>query len=255
MQMKKTDLIIALIRIRLTRAAQSEGLSKEVAEAKADAFLNQQQIGTTTAMSTPEGTIATIAETYINSIGKAMVDAGVKDDSPNYQAEFKLANDYIIGQIENHRNKIYPGDYNYPKDIDSYVYYRLKVEMAAAQGLAPEDIGLDQATVKVLTHTAKAQLSRGNVRGRQVATDGGSNKCFIATACYGDADAPTVLILRKYRDQVLKNTATGRYFIIWYYRHGADLALLIEKKPKLKRYIRWMLSKLTDRIRQHYKII
>lgn len=249
--MNKTDLIISLIRIRLTRAAKAEGLSKEEAEAKADAFLRQQQIGGSTALSTPEGSIATIVETYMNSIGKAMVDSGLTEDSPNFDSEFRRANDYIIGAIEGHRSKMHPGASNYPKDIDGYVFYRLKIEMAAVQGIKPEDIGLNPETVKVLTHTAKAHFMQRTVNG---SGGGGTKSCFVATMCYGDADAPNVMTLRRFRDRVLKRSELGRAFVFWYYRVGPHLANALASHPTLRAVIRNLLGKVAKRISRRYQV-
>lgn len=44
-----------------------------------------------------------------------------------------------------------------------------------------------------------------------------SEGCYIATAVYGSYDSPQVRVLRKYRDDVLKQTVFGRLFIKIYY--------------------------------------
>ncbi len=50
--------------------------------------------------------------------------------------------------------------------------------------------------------------------------------CFIATVVYGNADAPEVNALRRFRDEELKDHAVGRLFIDAYYsgagRRAAD---------------------------------
>jgi hypothetical protein len=42
-------------------------------------------------------------------------------------------------------------------------------------------------------------------------------QCYIATACYGDADHPDVESLRRFRDEVLLRTVWGRAFVRVYY--------------------------------------
>ena len=69
---------------------------------------------------------------------------------------------------------------------------------------------------------------------------GGS--CFVATACFGDPDHPTVVTLRGFRDAVLTRFAPGRRFIAWYYSHGPGLARLLDRFPALKRPARLMLT-------------
>lgn len=49
---------------------------------------------------------------------------------------------------------------------------------------------------------------------------GGGSSCYVATMTYGSYDAPEVLVLRKFRDQVLVNFQIGRRFISWYYAHS-----------------------------------
>jgi hypothetical protein len=66
--------------------------------------------------------------------------------------------------------------------------------------------------------------------------------CFVATACYGDYDHPTVLVLRRFRDVTLKTTAAGRRFVRAYYVHGPALARLIDRVPVLKPPARLALS-------------
>ncbi|MGE9311835.1 CFI-box-CTERM domain-containing protein [Niabella sp. CJ426] len=62
--------------------------------------------------------------------------------------------------------------------------------------------------------------------------------CFIATACYGNYDAEEVLVLRRYRDNVLQQTKTGRLMVHLYYHLSPALARFIQDKAILKKAIR-----------------
>ena len=53
--------------------------------------------------------------------------------------------------------------------------------------------------------------------------------CFVATACFGNYDAPEVLVLREYRDTELLKTNYGRLFVKIYYYISPFLARQIEK--------------------------
>lgn len=44
-----------------------------------------------------------------------------------------------------------------------------------------------------------------------------NNDCFVATAVYGDKNAPQVQTLRDFRDNVLMRSAIGRAFVDFYY--------------------------------------
>jgi hypothetical protein len=68
-----------------------------------------------------------------------------------------------------------------------------------------------------------------------------SGPCFVATACYGDYDHPTVLVLRRFRDLTLMATPTGRWFVDTYYRWGPTLARFIDRVPVVKPPVRLVL--------------
>lgn len=81
-----------------------------------------------------------------------------------------------------------------------------------------------------------------------------NGKCYIATACYGDYDAPEVIILRNYRDQVLKKKVLGRIFIGGYYFFSPGLAKLLFRNTKLNRFVRLnILNKLVILIKEKYQ--
>jgi len=62
--------------------------------------------------------------------------------------------------------------------------------------------------------------------------------CFIATACFGDYNSSEVIILRKYRDEVLSKYLVGRYFISFYYRISPEIADLISHSQIAKKIVR-----------------
>ena len=71
----------------------------------------------------------------------------------------------------------------------------------------------------------------------------GKEGCFIATACYGDYNAEEVLVLRAYRDNILKQNYFGRLFIKVYYFISPTLSILIAKSDKTKTFVRKHLLK------------
>jgi hypothetical protein len=62
--------------------------------------------------------------------------------------------------------------------------------------------------------------------------------CFIATACFEIYDAPEVIVLRKYRDEVLNQTYIGRILISMYYKISPPIARIISQSDYLKIIIR-----------------
>ena len=70
---------------------------------------------------------------------------------------------------------------------------------------------------------------------------GGGGGCFIATAAYGSALAPHVIILKQFRDQILSDSALGQKFIEYYYRTSPPLAEHIARHEPLRTGVRWLL--------------
>ena len=73
---------------------------------------------------------------------------------------------------------------------------------------------------------------------------GGGGGCFIATASYGSALDPQVLLLRTFRDQYLMGTATGQALVRWYTRSSPPIATQIRKSPALRVLVQGILGPL-----------
>ena len=143
----REDLACRLIRLRKKMDLISRGESESEAIKKSEVYL--KELDRSIALSTLEGSIAVIIHTYMNSLLPDLV--GSKD----LKKDFDLINNHIITAIEDHRKIRYPGDDEFPFNIDDYVYYRLKVEILGEFGCTPEDRGFDYTTVKTLSHSAK----------------------------------------------------------------------------------------------------
>ena len=61
--------------------------------------------------------------------------------------------------------------------------------------------------------------------------------CFIATAAFGDPFAKEIIILSKFRDEILQMNRVGRIFIKLYYKFSPTLAKFISDKSSL----RWLM--------------
>lgn len=74
------------------------------------------------------------------------------------------------------------------------------------------------------------------------------SKCYIATAVYGSYDAPEVLVLRRFRDEVLSKSLPGRAFIRTYYKVSPPAARHLENAGRLNRLVRHILDKIVHRL-------
>ena len=69
--------------------------------------------------------------------------------------------------------------------------------------------------------------------------------CFIASAVYGSADHPTVLILRRFRDKRLETNFAGRVFCKIYYRLSPRLADSVFSRGFARKTMRRLLDWLS----------
>ena len=70
--------------------------------------------------------------------------------------------------------------------------------------------------------------------------DGGP--CYIATAVYGDYDAPQVLTLRRFRDEVLLKSKAGQAFVAFYYKHSPRYAEKLKDHKLINQFVRFVLD-------------
>lgn len=62
--------------------------------------------------------------------------------------------------------------------------------------------------------------------------------CFAATACFGDYNAPEVVVLRRFRDERMLKSEGGRWMVRTYYQISPPIARLIRRSRILKKIIR-----------------
>lgn len=93
--------------------------------------------------------------------------------------------------------------------------------------------------------TTDVKTGAGNMR---IESKSGAT-CFVATAAYGEPNHPDVVLLRRFRDEKLSNSSTGRKFIAWYWRSGPKLARMIAWSPVLRRTARSALKPIVGLVK------
>lgn len=69
--------------------------------------------------------------------------------------------------------------------------------------------------------------------------------CFIATAAYGSPAAPSVAVLREFRDRYLVTNTAGKAFVQFYYRHSPAVADRVAASDPLRAMVRAALVPVT----------
>lgn len=111
---------------------------------------------------------------------------------------------------------------------------------------------------KISTYVEREKAEEAEREARRKAEEEAERKrkqgCFIATACYGNYNAPEVLLLRQYRDDKLLKTFFGKVFVKFYYSVSPPFATLISKSDLLKKSMRqYFLEPLVTKLQRQNK--
>lgn len=79
--------------------------------------------------------------------------------------------------------------------------------------------------------------------------DDAVSSCYIATMVYGDYDAPEVMTLRNFRDQVLRKYFFGKAFIGFYYLVSPKVVRLTRNMPRVNSIFRKILDRMVYKLR------
>ncbi|MGX9725917.1 MAG: SGNH/GDSL hydrolase family protein [Candidatus Electronema sp. VV] len=118
--------------------------------------------------------------------------------------------------------------------VDTYSRMITDWKNLTSDGLHPTSVGAQKIAtgfaeqINALKRSGDAAASGGSGGG----DDGGG--CFIATAAYGSALEPQVVLLRKFRDLRLLTNGPGRAFVDWYYQHSPPAADFIARHDLLR---------------------
>jgi lysophospholipase L1-like esterase len=115
--------------------------------------------------------------------------------------------------------------------IDNYAKVVTEWKNLTFDGLHPNSSG-----AYIIAQNFAEPLQSAKRQEEEAASSGGgsSSGCFIATAAYGSALEPQVLLLRKFRDLRLLTNGPGRAFVAWYYQHSPPAADFIARHDLLR---------------------
>lgn len=73
--------------------------------------------------------------------------------------------------------------------------------------------------------------------------------CYIATMVYGDYDHPQVMHLRKFRDNILLNSALGHILVKIYYFVSPYLVTVLKERKSINLIIKRILDRLIEKFK------
>lgn len=98
------------------------------------------------------------------------------------------------------------------------------------------------------TSSNSTQRSNTSTTSSQQTQPAKKEGCYIATAVYGSYDAPEIITLRRFRDETLRNSAFGRWFIRTYYRLSPPVAEKLKNAKRINAFVRSILDKWVERL-------
>ena len=96
----------------------------------------------------------------------------------------------------------------------------------------------------VTPHSVNISTSSNSNSSTQKRSEG----CYIATMAYGDYNHPKVMVLRRYRDNILAKSTYGRAFIKTYYWLSPKLVKILSNNKRINSIIRCLLDKVVEKL-------
>ncbi len=141
--------------------------------------------------------------------------------------------------------KIYDTDPKYAQKLN---FAAEKLKAFASSGSQQEDIA------RKLENFDKFAQNRAVFKDLSKTLNASVVRCFIATAAFSSRTAPEVITLCAFRDQILKASLFGRFFIMSYYKISPPIARYLDNQPFLKKIARSILRKTALRLKEIFNL-
>ena len=130
---------------------------------------------------------------------------------------------------------IYDDDWRYsPKDYEGYRAEKIRKRKIEEERRKEEARRKAEEAQKKQTVSAQTQNSERNPNKNE--------GCYIATLVYGDYNHPQVMLLRKFRDNVLLNNYFGKKFVKLYYRYSPRIVEKLRNHKLINGFIKCVLD-------------
>ncbi len=108
----------------------------------------------------------------------------------------------------------------------------------------------DPASAKKSVEWHIEQVRKNGIVPQEKSQDSGGGGCYIATAVYGSYDAPEVMTLRRFRDDVLLKHWWGKVFVKVYYIISPPLAGKLRNMSRINSLVRNRLDIFVEELRK-----
>lgn len=197
-----------------------------------------------------EGTNACLtSDSLLRQRISAMITAAIKfkkeipiqelSDNPDYQALLVEIVDCFLklAEAETARAEIYKAKFeNFGMEMRFSDYDEF------AEGLLP-NVGLEKSRIRNTTHA-------NNISEPSTSKSSSSGGCYIATAVYGDYNDPSVMVLRRYRDEILANNLLGRMLINVYYLLSPPVANSLKDAKYMNAWVKAKLDRWVEKLQR-----
>lgn len=184
---------------------------------------------------------------------KKVTDAILKLVSIEPKDYSLVKNDEILNEIRILRKGQfldlgYHVDFTMSKINDTETKIIVEVSRNAGTINNSQEVAIANNIMKSITSKFSSYLS-GDIDPQTGKANVPKEGCYIATSIYGNYNAPEVLILRNYRDNILSKTLLGRAFILFYYNTSPTFVKLTKNNDRLNDFIKFYLDKFVMKIK------
>ena len=138
---------------------------------------------------------------------------------------------------------VYPDGYNWKAAEDDVEELGGDVELIQTRNEKNRDSYLRELGLNPKDYKPKENAGSS-------ADNNGNEGCYIATCVYGSYDSPEVWTLRRFRDQQLAKTMSGKAFIRAYYSISPALVRWFGNRAWFRTFWRGKLDVMVDRLQK-----
>ena len=187
------------------------------------------------------------AEEFLNSISDKSYDHFVKSLS-------KSGLDSFIGNLDNESLKEFMN--SLPDETLDYVRTHIETDDPVPDNTGTDgNVGFEPGDDGLPPRLPPQPDDPNEDHGEHTPSLSENEDCFVATAAYRDRQHPDVVLLRQFREKVLRHSSPGRAFIDFYWWIGPKIARPVYRHPTLGRVSKLPLKMIVAYLKWRYRAL